>query len=149
MVCCMPPAHKDIRSIPDFLWSGVKLPIWHLAFLLTITCVSDFQVGHASLFQTSKFQYLSNYIKNSSRRWVLTLAISLWKFGSPLGVQLPKWEFTWDVSVHSHVVSHSRVSLLACSLANPCLGHEPKAKVTTIRSHTCPLKPLFYSLNIF
>jgi hypothetical protein len=34
-------------------------------------------------------QYLSNGIKNSSRRWVLTPAIALWIFGSPFGTPTP------------------------------------------------------------
>jgi hypothetical protein len=27
-VCYTPPAHTGVRSIPDFLWSGVKLLVW-------------------------------------------------------------------------------------------------------------------------
>jgi hypothetical protein len=37
-----------------------------------------------------------------------------------------------SVSVRSHTLPHSRAFLLARSLANPYLGHEPKAKVVTI-----------------
>jgi hypothetical protein len=33
------------------------------------------------------------------------------------------------VSVYSHTLPHSHAFLLACTLANPCLGHEPKARV--------------------
>jgi hypothetical protein len=58
--------------------------------------------------------------------------------GSPLGVQLPKWEITWDVRVHSLTLFCTprsmrcdyRASLLAHNLANPCLGPKPKARVT-------------------
>jgi hypothetical protein len=36
-----------------------------------------------------------------------------------------------NVKVYSLTLLHSRTSLLACNLATPCLGREPKAKVTT------------------
>ncbi len=36
-----------------------------------------------------------------------------------------------SVSVHSHTLPHSRALLLTCTLANPCLGREPKARVAT------------------
>jgi hypothetical protein len=87
--CCTPPTHKGIGSIPDFLWSGVKLPVWLLAFLLAITCVADVQMGHASPFWTFTLQYLFNDINNASMWGVLTLAIELWTFGSPGGLPSP------------------------------------------------------------
>jgi hypothetical protein len=37
-----------------------------------------------------------------------------------------------SVSVHSYTLPHSRASFLARALANLRLGHEPKAKVTTL-----------------
>jgi hypothetical protein len=95
-LCYMPLERKDVGSILDFLWSGVNLWIWLLTFLLTITYVSDVQMGHASPFQTSSFQYLSNDINNSSRKWVLTLAVALWRFESPPRLRLPTWEFNWE-----------------------------------------------------
>jgi len=63
----------------------------------------------------------------------------LWKFGSPSGFQLPKWELTWSVEVHSFTFSYilrsmkcdSQVSLLACTFASPCFGCEPKTRVAT------------------
>ncbi len=63
----------------DFWLSMVEsqLPIWLFAFLLNITCVTDIQMVHSSPFWTSKSQYLSNGINNSSRQGVLTLAIAL------------------------------------------------------------------------
>jgi hypothetical protein len=45
--------------------------------LSTITCVVDVQMAHARPFSTSKLQGLSNSIKNTSRRGVLTSAIEL------------------------------------------------------------------------
>jgi hypothetical protein len=36
-----------------------------------------------------------------------------------------------SVSVHSHTLPHFGASPLACTLANPCLGHKPKARVAT------------------
>jgi len=41
-------------------------------------------------------QNLSIDIRNSSIQWVLTLAITFWRFGSSLRFQLPKWELTWE-----------------------------------------------------
>jgi hypothetical protein len=42
------------------------------------------------------FPELSNDIRNFSIQWVLTLVIALWKFRSPLELQLSKWELTWE-----------------------------------------------------
>jgi hypothetical protein len=61
----------------------------------------------------------------------LTPAITLWRFGSPPGFQIPKvaplgvWRF-----IPSHFPSLLGF-LLAHNLASPCLGHEPKARVAT------------------
>jgi hypothetical protein len=52
--------------------------------------------GRCEPILDTTFQYLSNDIKNSLSPWVLTLAIVLWRFRSPLGLQLPTWEFTWE-----------------------------------------------------
>jgi hypothetical protein len=35
------------RSIPDFLWSGVKLPIWLPALFLPITWAANVQMSNA------------------------------------------------------------------------------------------------------
>jgi hypothetical protein len=89
-------------------------------------------------------------IKNSSRRGVLTLAILLWRFGSPfgtptpnMGVHLGVWGFIPSHSLHSRKhVERSWVSHLARNLATPCLGREPKARVATLsptrRRGQCP-----------
>ncbi len=129
--CRTPPARKGIMSIPDFPWSGLKLPIWLLAFLLAITYVTDVQMGHVSPFWTFTLQYLSNDINNSLRWGVLTFAIALWSFRSPLGLQLPIWEFIWECECSFHTLPHSQTLLLARTVANPCLGREPKARATT------------------
>jgi hypothetical protein len=68
MVCRTLPAHTGVRSIPDFLWSGVKLPVWLPALLSTITCAADVRMAHARPFSTSTLQGLSNGIKNTSRK---------------------------------------------------------------------------------
>ncbi len=49
-------------------------------------------------------QYISNDIKNSSNRWVLTPTIVLWRFRSPFGLQLPQWEF--HLGVWGFIPSH-------------------------------------------
>ncbi len=52
---------------------------------------------------------------------------------TPLGLQLPNWKLFGSVRVHSLTLSLTLgLPLLACNLANPCLGHEPKARVATI-----------------
>jgi hypothetical protein len=39
----------------------------------------------------------------------LTLAITLWTFGNPLGFQFPKWEFPWEwEGLFPHTLLHSR-----------------------------------------
>jgi hypothetical protein len=48
MVCRTSPTHMGAGLIPDFLWLGVKLPIWLSTFLFAITCVANVQMGHAS-----------------------------------------------------------------------------------------------------
>jgi len=81
-------AHR-VRSIPDFLWSDVELPVWFLALLLTITCDANVWMAHARPFLTSTLQGLSNGIKNTSRWGVLTSTIELWNCKSPEGLQVP------------------------------------------------------------
>ncbi len=62
-----------MRKSGRFLtFNGQKSPFFNI-----ITCVLKLQMGHASPFQTSTFQQISNDIKNSWNRWVLTLAITL------------------------------------------------------------------------
>jgi len=95
---------------------------------------------HESPIKTSKFQDLFNDIRNSSIQWILTLAIALWKFGSPLRLQLPKWEFIWECGgSFLHTLLHSWehkcdswASFLACTFASPCLCCEPKVRVVTV-----------------
>jgi len=79
-----------------------------MALLLAITCVLSVRMGHASSFKTSTFQKLFNDIRNFLIQWVLTLVISLWRFGSPLGLQFPKWEFIWGCGgSFPHTLLHS------------------------------------------
>jgi len=87
MVCRTSLARTEVGSIPDFSWSGVKLPIWFLPFLFAITCVVDVQMAHANPFSTSRLWQLSNDIKNTSG--VLTPALELWNFGSLGGLPSP------------------------------------------------------------
>ncbi len=42
----------------------------------------------------------------------MTLAISLWKFESPLGLQFPKWELTWECECPFSHSSHTFPTLL-------------------------------------
>ncbi len=88
-MCCIPSAHTEIRLIPNFLWLGVKLPVWLLALPSTITFAANVQMAYAKPFSTSTLQGLSNGIKNTSRRGVLISTIELWSYGSPRGLQVP------------------------------------------------------------
>jgi len=118
---------NNLSHATCMLWSEVKLSIWLPALLLAIICVSDVHMGDACSFYTFTFQELSNDIKNSSNYWVLTPEITLWKFGSPLGVHFPKWELLWEFEEtfpHTfHTPGNMRydswASLLARNLANP------------------------------
>jgi len=66
--------------------------------------------------------------------------IALWRFESPSRLQLLKWELTWHCEgSFFHILLHSQEHemqllgfLLACTLASPCLGREPKARVAII-----------------
>ncbi len=74
---------------------------------LAITYVVNTQMDHVSLFWTLKFQKLSNGIRNFSIQWVLSLQITLYRFESPLGFQLPKWESIWEcVGLFLHIPLH-------------------------------------------
>jgi hypothetical protein len=57
--------HTGIGSIPDFLWSGVKLPVWLPTLLLPIICAAY------------SIQGLFNGIKNTSRWGVLPSVVGL------------------------------------------------------------------------
>ncbi len=117
----------------------VKLSIWLPTLLLAVTYVLRTQMGYASPFQTSIFQELSHDINSFSIQWFLTPAIALWRFGSPLGLQLPKWELIWECGgSFPHTLLHFREhemwlsgSLLARTFASLCLDCKPKAKVVT------------------
>jgi hypothetical protein len=75
--------------------------------------------------------------------WPLQLCFKYSRVHS--GLQLPTWEFTWEcegscphtLCTPLSMWSDSRVSLLACNLATPYLGHEPKTKAATNINLTC------------
>ncbi len=59
-------------------------------------------------------------------------SFSLWTFGSPSGLQLPRWSSLGSVRVHSFTLSFTLgLPLLARNLASPCFGREPKVRVAT------------------
>jgi len=114
------------------------LAIWLLALLLPITCVLSTQMGHVSSFKISEFQDLSNVIRTfqSNGFWPLQ---SHFEDLEVHWDSLPKWELTWECGgSFPHPFPHSREHemwlsgfTLTLNFANPCLGHEPKAKVVT------------------
>jgi hypothetical protein len=67
------------------------------------------------------------HIKNFSRHWVFTLAITFRTFGSLSGLELPTWEFTWECEgSFPHTLLHSQGMrmrlpnlILAHTLASP------------------------------
>jgi hypothetical protein len=113
------------------------LTFWFPILLLAITCVLSTQMGHAIWFYTFTFQDLSNDIRNFFIQWVLTLAITFWKFKNPWRLQLLKWDIIWECGVHSLTLSYtlrnmkcdSWTSLLVRTFESPYFGHEPKARV--------------------
>jgi hypothetical protein len=74
------------------------------------------------------------------------------KFGSPLGLQLPKWEHLGSVKVHSVTLfctpgsmrCDSWASLLAHTIVSPRLGREPKARVATTKASKTLNFPLLW-----
>jgi hypothetical protein len=79
--------------------------------------ILDLSFGHNLCFKypngsckpTSTFQKLSNGVRKSSIQWVLTPTITLWKFRSPLGLEFPKWELTWECEgSFLHTLLHSQ-----------------------------------------
>ncbi len=84
-------------------------------------------------------------------------AIAFWRFESPLGLQLPKWELIWEYGVSFrrtflHSWKHEMWllgSLLARTFASPCVGHEPKARVMTTKHFMHIVKYLPYLISIF
>jgi len=79
------------------------------------------------------FQELFNYIRNSSIQ-LLSENLKVHR-----GSNSQSGSSFGSVEVHSLTLSHtpknmecdSWASLLACTFASPCLGHEPKARVAT------------------
>jgi hypothetical protein len=70
-----------------------------------IICVSGVQMGHVSPFQTSKFQEISNGIRNVSIQWVLTPAITLLNIRESIGtLTLKMWV---HLGVWGFIPSHS------------------------------------------
>ncbi len=110
------------------------MSIWILTLFFAIICVLSTQMGHANIFQTFTLQELSNDIRFFLIQWVLTLAIALWRFGTPLGLQLPKWEFTWKCGgSFSHILPHLKEHKMWFPgfTLGPHL-RKPKARVATI-----------------
>jgi hypothetical protein len=64
-------------------------------------------MDHLSPFQTSTFTKLFNDVRKYSIQWFLTPIIALWKFRSPSGLQLPKWEFSWESGTFPHTFLYS------------------------------------------
>jgi hypothetical protein len=69
-------------------------------FLLLITWAADVRIANARAFSISTFQDLSNDTKNTSMRGVLPLAVELWRFGSPGGLQIDAFSKCWASPPH-------------------------------------------------
>ncbi len=108
------------------------------------------------------FKSFFNGIKKFSIQWILTFAISFWKFGSPSKLQLTKWELTWEYEgsfLHTILHSHEHEMwllgfTLGPHLRSPCFGHEPKVMVATIGAILAQIlifkidQPIMYSSRL-
>jgi hypothetical protein len=84
----------------------------------TVNLIFDLSFGHNLCFRCSNgSKPILNIFVSISFQWYkepfepmgFTPAIALWKFGSPLGFQLPKGEFTWECEgSFPHTLLHSR-----------------------------------------
>jgi hypothetical protein len=71
------------------------------------------------------------WYKKIFNQWILSLAITLWKFESSLGLQLPKWEFIWECGgSFPHTFLHSQ-------------EHEMWSPGFTLGPHLCKPLPTF------
>jgi hypothetical protein len=140
-----PPAHTGIGSIPNFLWSGVKLPIWLPALLSTITCAANVQMANARPFRTSTFQELSNGIKNTSRQGVLTSTIELWSRRSPGGLQVPTFGSVSLILTLTSKWGCDTLDMVWCSTRFKTLN--PKIKMSLVSPMSLTLKVMGQKLS--
>ncbi len=68
--------------------------------LLPITWARDVRIANARPFSISTFQDLFNDTKNTPMGGVLGLAVELWTFGSPGGLQIPNFSKCWASPPH-------------------------------------------------
>jgi hypothetical protein len=119
-------------------------------------------MAYAKPFSTSTLQGISNGIKNTSGRGLLTSAIELWSCGSPRGLQVPtfgsvnliltlasKWGcdkiFVWQNILKNpngamcHILRLPYVNILVCIIVtNVIIGIHPWIHVSNCR--TCILQ---------
>ncbi len=89
-----------VPKLPNLGLPRLWGPITFCANLRLIWSLKKSYSSHWELF---------NDIRNVSIQWVLTPKIALWGFKSPLGLQLPKWEFPWECEgSFPHTFLHSR-----------------------------------------
>jgi hypothetical protein len=139
-VCHTPPTRKEIGSIPDFQWLGVKLPIWFLAFSfghnLCFGCPNGQCEPILNIYASIVFQWYKELFKTMSfDLWncVLKVQESIWDSNSQHGSSFR------SVRVHALILFGTprsmwcdfRVFILGCNLATPYLGRKPKARVRT------------------
>jgi len=90
---------------------------------------------------TSTFQQLSNHIKNTTSHWVLTPEITLWSFGNPPRLHLPKWELPWECEGSLfHTPSHFLTLLGICDVI-PGLFLALIPRLPLALTHGLPLGP--------
>jgi hypothetical protein len=129
-VCGMPPTHKGVRAIPDFMGHSFAHNL----------CFNHPNGSCRPILDICILRVFSNDIRNSTIQWGLTLVIILWKFKSPSGLQLQKWELIWECEgSFPHTLLHSwehEMWLLGFPLgphlSSPCLGCECKARLATL-----------------
>jgi hypothetical protein len=102
MMFCMPPSCKEIRLIPDFYWSGVKLSIWTRPFFCHHLWL-DVQMGmraHLDIYVSIAFQWykgIFNPMGFDPCNRPLKIRESIETPTPKMGVHLGVWVF-----IHSH-----------------------------------------------
>jgi hypothetical protein len=82
-----------------------------------------------SHFKHLRFNIFLMILRTFLIHWVLTLAIILWRFGSPLRFQIPKWKFPWECEgSFPHTFLHSRASSWPTILQTLALVVSPRLR---------------------
>ncbi len=107
MVSRIPSVHIGFGSIPDFLWSGVKLSIWLSALLLTITWATDVWMAYVRPFSKFTLQGLFQRYKEHLKERCFDLCNRTLKLRE--SQRTPSSHF-WECKSHPHTCLQSGVA---------------------------------------